>query len=43
MAEKGSDKNPIKKAEPQAPEGIRDTRQTTADKTGAYLKGDVKR
>ena len=40
---KGSDKNPLGKAEPQNPAGARDTRQTGSDKVGANLKNDVKR
>lgn len=42
-SEKGSSKNVLKKATPQSPEGVRDTRQTNEDKTGAYAKNDVKR
>lgn len=39
----GSDKNKLEKAKSQAPEGVRDTRQTNSDKTGAFTKPEVKR
>lgn len=40
---KGSDKNVLKKATPQSAEGVRDTRQTNEDKTGAYSKPEIRR